>query len=176
MNVAGRDPEGVVPENEYETVRTELVELLSDLETPDGKPAFEDVAPRQAYFHGPETDEAVDIVLVPRAFDQFLSTQLRETVFGPPTEPWNHKREGIVAATGEGIDSEKSLSGAHLFDVAPTVLATLGVERGDHMDGAVLDVVESVGDRSYPEPKHRARETTDERAVEARLGDLGYLE
>lgn len=176
MNVAGRDPEGVVVPENYDAVRAELIERLSNLEAPDGKPAFEDVAPREEYFQGPHAEEAVDVVLVPREFDQFLSTQLRETVFGPPTEPYNHKREGIVSVSGEGVDADASLAGAHLFDVAPTVLATFGLGRGEHMDGNVLNAVESTGDRTYPEMEERKREMTDERAVEARLADLGYLD
>jgi predicted AlkP superfamily phosphohydrolase/phosphomutase len=176
LNVAGREPEGVIPADEYEAVRTELIDLFAGLETPDGSPVFDDVAAREAYFHGPEANDAVDIVLVPREFDQFLSTQLRDGIFGPPTEPYNHKRDGIIAATGAGIDTDASLADAHLFDVAPTVLASLGLPRGEHMDGEVLGMVEVVGERAYPERDGRAREATDERAVEERLSDLGYME
>jgi predicted AlkP superfamily phosphohydrolase/phosphomutase len=176
LNVAGREPDGVVPADEYEEIRAVLIDRLATLETPDGKPAFDDVAPREDYFHGSEAEDAVDIVLVPRAFDQFLSTQLRGETFGPPTEPYNHKRDGMVAATGTGIDSDGSLADAHLFDVAPTVLASLGLPRGDHMDGKVLDIVESAGERTYPEYDGQVRETTDEQAVEERLSDLGYME
>ncbi|WP_256687761.1 alkaline phosphatase family protein [Halococcus qingdaonensis] len=176
LNVAEREPDGVVPADEYEEVRETLIDLFAALETPDGKPAFDDVAPREDYFHGSEADRAVDIVLVPRDFDQFLSTQLRGETFGPPTEPYNHKRDGMVAATGAGIDSDGSLADAHLFDVAPTVLASLGLPRGDHMDGEVLDIVESTGERTYPEYDGQARETTNEQAVEDRLSDLGYME
>jgi predicted AlkP superfamily phosphohydrolase/phosphomutase len=176
LNVAGRDPAGVVPADDYEEVRAELIDLFSSLEMPDGRPAFDDVAPREAYFHGPQADDAVDIVLVPREFDQFLSTQLRAETFGSPTEPYNHKRDGIVAATGDGIDTDASLADAHLFDVAPTVLASLGLPRGEHMDGEELGMVEPAGERAYPECDGRARETTDERAVEERLSDLGYME
>lgn len=176
LNVAGRDPEGVVAPEEYDEVRAELIERLSAIETPDGKPAFDDVAPREEYFSGPHVERAVDIVVVPRKFDNFLSTQLREDAFGPPTEPYNHKRDGFVALAGAGVDSEASLSDAHLFDVAPTVLAALGLARGEHMDGEVLSPVEPTGERAYPEREARTRETTDEGRVEARLSDLGYIE
>jgi predicted AlkP superfamily phosphohydrolase/phosphomutase len=176
LNVVGREPNGVVSPESYDAVREELIELFSTVETPDGTPVFEDVAPREAYFHGPEAERAVDIVTVPTDFDQFLSTQLRESAFGPPTEPWNHKREGVVAVAGAGIDAEASLAGAHLFDVAPTVLATVGLGRGTHMDGDVLAPVEPAGEREYPAVADRERTTTDDRAVEARLSELGYLE
>ena len=175
LNVAGREPAGVVPRAEYDAVRGAIIDLLADLETPDGEPAFDDVAPREAYFEGPEVDRGVDIVLVPRAFDQFLSTQVRETAFGPPTEPYNHKRDGLIAAAGEGIDADAALAGAHLFDVAPTVLASLGLPTGERMDGDVLAIVGSAGERAYPKVDERDREATDEPAVEERLSDLGYL-
>ncbi len=176
LNVAGRDPDGVVPADDYEDVREKLIDRFADLETPDGRPAFDDVAPREAYFHGSEADDAVDIVLVPRDFDQFLSTQLRDETFGPPTEPYNHKRDGMVAATGAGIDTDASPTDAHLFDVAPTVLASLGLPRDEHMDGEVLDMIGSVGERAYPDYDGRTREATDEQAIEERLSDLGYME
>jgi predicted AlkP superfamily phosphohydrolase/phosphomutase len=176
LNVDGRDPDGVVSPEEYDAVREELIDLFSALETPDGTPAFDDVAPREAYFHGPYAEEAVDIVLVPREFDQFLSTQLREETFGPPTEPYNHKRDGLIAAAGDGIDADVSFADAQLFDVAPTVLASLGLPRGEHMDGEVLPMVDPAGEQVYPEPDERRREATDEQAVEDRLTDLGYLE
>src|SRR5699024_8232201 len=59
LNVAGREPDGVVPADEYEEVRAELIDRLAALETPDGDPAFDDVAPREDYFHGSEAEDAV---------------------------------------------------------------------------------------------------------------------
>jgi len=48
INLAGREPSGTVPaDEEYHAVREELIDLLSDLETPDGDPAFEEVVPRE---------------------------------------------------------------------------------------------------------------------------------
>jgi len=36
LNVEGREPEGVVSEDDYETIRAELISLLSEVQTPDG--------------------------------------------------------------------------------------------------------------------------------------------
>ncbi len=176
INLEGRDPEGVVPPSEYESVRAALIDALRDVTTPDGEPVFADVAPREAYFHGPESDRAVDVVTVPADFEHFLSASLRGEQFGPPSEPWNHKLEGVVAAAGEGVDPEGDLEDAHLFDVAPTVLATLDVPADERMDGSVLDCVEGAGRREYPRlAAEESVETADE-TVERRLADLGYLE
>ena len=175
MNVEGREPEGIVPESEYESVREELIEVLSAVETPDGEAMFENVAPREEYFWGPYADEGVDVVMVPNEFEQFLSADFKGEVFGPPTEPYNHKLDGIVAIAGEDVESDADLSGAHLFDVAPTLCAALGVPRSDRMDGDVLGAVSSTDEYDYPEFDGTVRETNDEE-IEDRLSALGYLE
>ncbi|MHC3437829.1 alkaline phosphatase family protein [Natrialbaceae archaeon A-gly3] len=176
INLEGREPDGIVPRSAYETVRTELIDVLSSVTTPDGEPVFSEVAPREEYFQGPESERAVDIVTIPADFDHFLSASLRGEQFGPPSEPWNHKLEGIVAATGEAVDPDADLEDAHLFDVAPTVLATLGVPVDERMDGRPLPCVEDADWQEYPRLEaDKAVETADE-AVEQRLADLGYLE
>jgi predicted AlkP superfamily phosphohydrolase/phosphomutase len=176
INLAGREPEGKVPEGEYESVREELIELLSGVRTPDGDRVFGEVGPREEYFHGPHVEEAVDVVTVPNGFEHLLSAQLVGSQFGPPTEPWNHTLEGLFVAAGEGIDAEADLSGAHLFDVAPTVLSALGVPYSDRMDGSVLPVVDDVGSTEYHVYSGDTTRATDDDTVEQRLSDLGYLE
>lgn len=176
INLQGREPDGVVPPAEYESVRESIIDELRAVTTPDGEPLFEDVAPREQYFYGSEVENAVDIVTVPTDFDHFLSASLLDEEFGEPTEPWNHKRHGVLAATGVGVDSDAQLADAHLFDVAPTVLATLGVPRSEQMDGSVLPIVDDAGVLAYPEFDPCEEITTNDSDVESRLADLGYLE
>ncbi|MFC6904030.1 alkaline phosphatase family protein [Halalkalicoccus tibetensis] len=177
INLEGRDPEGVVSQDEYEDVRDELIELLSGVEAPDGEPVFEDVARVEEYFEGPNVDRAVDVMTVPNDWNYFLSAQLREELFAPPAEPWNHKLEGIAMATGPGVEGDDAdFEGAHLLDVAPTVLSALGVPRSDRMDGDPLGVVEPSEEMSYPDHAEMNRRATDDADVEDRLADLGYLE
>ncbi|KAB1185165.1 MULTISPECIES: alkaline phosphatase family protein [Haloferax] len=176
INLVGREPHGVVAPSEYESIREEIIDLLRNATDPDGNPVFDEVSPREMHFYGPREEDAVDIVLIPRDFDQFLSAMLAEDVFGEPTEPWNHKLFGIVAAIGADIDTDASLDGAHLFDIAPTVLATFGVEADEQMDGSVLPIVDAVGTRSYPAFDPAEVSTTTDSQVEERLANLGYLE
>jgi len=176
INLAGRDPEGTVPAGDYEGVRQSLIDLLESLEAPDGTPVFEEVARREEYFHGPAARAAVDIVTIPHEFDQFISATVGGDPFGEPSEPWNHKRDGIIAATGEGIDTGSRPNGAHLFDVAPTVLASMGAPRDEHMDGQVLPFATEVGEHRYGTRSRTEQESRDEAIIEERLGDLGYLE
>ena len=176
INLEGREPNGVVPQSEYDSVRADLIEMLRSATTPDGEPMFEDVALREEYYHGPYTDKAVDIITVPNHFEQFLSAQVRDGYFAPPTEPWNHKRDGVFAAMGDGIDESANLSDAHLYDVAPTIMSALGVPYSDRMDGKVIPVTNDIGSESY-DPYDETDDTAiEDEHVQDRLADLGYLE
>jgi predicted AlkP superfamily phosphohydrolase/phosphomutase len=174
INLRGRDPEGVVPESEYERVREDVIDLLASAETPDGDAVFDEVVPQEAYIHGPYADEAVDVLAVPAAFQHSLSALLGARFDDP--EPWNHKREGVVALSGAGVDADADLDGAHLFDVAPTVLASLDIAPAAVMDGTALPAVDAPSPEAYPEYDANAQTSTDDADVAQRLSDLGYLE
>ncbi|WP_224269122.1 alkaline phosphatase family protein [Haloprofundus salinisoli] len=174
LNVEGREPDGTIPEDEYDAVREALIEELRAAETPEGAPVFERVAPREELFEGPYVDEAVDIVTVPTDFEHSLSALVGEQ-FGDP-EPWNHKLDGVVSVSGAGVDADADLSEAHLFDVAPTVLATLGIAPDVEMDGEALSCVSGPEPKTYPEFDVGGRTRTDDDEVAGRLADLGYLE
>ena len=177
INLEGREPEGIVAPDEYEDVRDRVIDLLSALETPEGEPVFETVARREAFFDGPESGRAVDVVAVPADYDSYVTTWLTDRVF-PPTEDrlWDHKRDGVFAVAGDGVDADASVDGAHLFDVAPTVLATMGVPAAERMDGRTLPPVSPAGERAYDSRADGERTVTTYDAVEDRLADLGYLE
>ncbi|WP_276259141.1 alkaline phosphatase family protein [Haloglomus litoreum] len=182
INLAGREPAGVVPPDAYEEVRADLVELFAGIETPDGEALFDAVLPREAAFAGPHLDEGPDIVLVPAGYDHHLTASLRGEPFAPLESFWDHRFEGVLAVTGEGVDPTADLAGADLLDVAPTALATLGVPASDRMEGAVLPVVEPAGVESYPvlDPSvggdPGAGEARGRERTEQHLADLGYLE
>lgn len=176
INLEGREPAGIVAPEEYASVRAELIDRLQAVETPDGVPVFESVGPREEFFNGPQTERAPDIMTIPTAYDQFLSTRIGTEQFGPPDEPWNHKRDGFIAACGSVIDETAGLTDAHLFDVTPTVLATFDVPADIEMDGRLLPVVDSVGDQAYPPFEPDERCVTTDASIEDRLADLGYIE
>jgi len=175
INLRGREPDGVVPPEEYDAVRAELVSLLEGVVGPDGEPVFEDVAPAEEYFSGPEADRAVDVVTVPREFRPYVTTWLLGDRFADAGGHWDHKREGVIAAAAPSIDATADLSGAHLFDVAPTVLSLLDVPRGTRMDGRVLEIADDAGRREYDRVGAESV-ATDDATVEERLADLGYIE
>jgi predicted AlkP superfamily phosphohydrolase/phosphomutase len=177
VNLQGREPDGVVPQDRYEVVRTDLVDHLSDATTSRGRRVFDEVARREEFFDGPYVHKAPDVVAVPRDFDVYLTTWLLGDHFERPDEPtWDHTMTGVFAAAGDGINPDADLADAHLFDVAPTVLASLGVPASHRMDGDPLPVVEPAGTTDYPDYDAGPVGGTDDRGVEDRLTTLGYLE
>ncbi len=175
LNVEGREPNGTVSKADYEAVRSDLMAILSEVEAPDGEPVFERVAGREDVFSGPNLEAAPDIVTVPAGFDHFLAANLKGTQFGVPTEPYEHKRDGVFMARGPGVDTETRLPDAHLFDIAPTILSAFGVPVSDRMDGDVLPIVDATTEMSYDQFDSRSV-GTDSDSVEERLSDLGYLQ
>lgn len=177
INLEGREPNGVVDPDRYEDVRDELIETLRRVETPDGSLVFEDVAERETYFHGPYADAAPDVVTVPHAFDTYLGAWLVDEVFeAPPAPVRDHNRTGIIAAAGDRIDTTATADGAHLFDVAPTVLATLDIAPSDRMDGQSLPFVATIPTETYPPYDQSVGGDAPGRSVESRLEDLGYID
>ncbi|MFC3476471.1 alkaline phosphatase family protein [Halobacterium litoreum] len=176
INKAGREPDGSVSPAEYPSVRSDVVSDLLAARAPDGTRVFEAVGPAEDYFHGPYVDDAPDVVTVPAAFDNYLSASLRGDVYAEPSEAWNHKRTGIVALSGDGVDESADLGDPHLFDVAPTVLATLGVRPSDRMDGRALPAVDSLAPTTYPEFDADPASSTESDRVKRQLSNLGYLD
>ena len=175
INLEGREPNGRVAESDYEAVRSELIDRLSAVRTPDGGPMFEAVEPRETYFEGPYVDEAPDVLTVPADFDNAIVADVGTEQFGEPMEPWNHTQTGIVAATGSDVDESASLEGATIFDVAPTICALFDVPVDTEMDGATLPIVTAGEETTYPDYEPDPIRATGDGAVEDHLPDLGYL-
>ena len=138
INLEGREPEGVVPESEYDEVRAELIADLEAWEGPNGKPVVDRVVERETAFRGDHDAIAPDLVAIPNpGFDLKAGFRPRDRVFdpdGPRTGMHSFENAALFvdhpAATVEDAD---------LLDVAPTLLKLLDVEyaRTD-CDGASL--------------------------------------
>lgn len=176
INLAGREPDGIVEPENYERVRQDLIDTLRKVETSDGVPLFDSVLPREEVFSGQLLEDAVDVVTVPNDFEYYLTTWVTDGIFEVPEGPaWDHTRNGIVVASGTAVDSSVPVENPHLFDVAPTVLSTLDVPFNDRMDGNPLPFVDDAGSETYDTVEAETVAVTDEQ-VEARLSNLGYME
>ncbi|KTG07826.1 nucleotide pyrophosphatase [Haloprofundus marisrubri] len=177
INLEGRESEGIVPQSEYEEVRTELIELLSSLETPDGDPVFEFVKRREKLYQGEYAEKAPDILFMPHEMNHQLSVK----VYDPPflsIDTYDHKQHGVFLGAGpafEGVAPE-SMS---LTDIAPICMALAGFDVPERMTGEVPEGILSFSPsvRAYRDvPYGTEQATTDgEEEVTERLEDLGYL-
>ena len=91
-----------------------------------------------------------------------------------------HSPEGVFVLDGPEVARAKTLD-ARILDIAPTVLAWLGIEVPQHMDGKVLvEAFNSLPEIRYHQTEWAQRTETEytdaeQAEVERRLGDLGYL-
>jgi predicted AlkP superfamily phosphohydrolase/phosphomutase len=142
LNVEGREPEGVVPAADYETVRDDLARRLAAIPDDEGRPLAtrvhkpEDVYPDVA-------GVAPDLIVIfgdllwrsvgTIGGDEGVHTFENDT--GP--DDANHAQDGLLIAAGPGVTARGTLD-AHLLDVAPTVLELLGLPVPDEMRGRSL--------------------------------------
>ena len=148
LNVAGREPQGCVqPGEEYERVRTQIMEQLQTLQDPQtGEPVVETIHRREEIYHGNQLEHAPDILFIPRRLEYF---GFGEYEFGSHQiiEPMargisgTHRLNGIFMAAGPGIKPGHAIDGARITDLAPTILHAMGVPIPDFMDGRILNEI-----------------------------------
>ncbi|WP_276257027.1 alkaline phosphatase family protein [Halomontanus rarus] len=137
VNLAGREPYGRVTPSKYESVCTDLVELLSSLETPDGEPAFEFACRREHLYDGPFVEYAPDVFVLPKGENHTVSANLsRRGKAFHPIDSYGRALEGVFVGAGPGFDGE-SPNRLSVTDVAPITMAALGRPVPSLMTGTV---------------------------------------
>ena len=131
LNVAGREPQGIVAPEEYEALRDELIAKLEAQARPDGRPLGtrvyrpQDLGRAQ---HGIPPDLIVYFGDLAWRSNGTLGHG-RIFSFDNDTGPddANHARHGLYIAAGPGIVRGER-HGLSLFDVAPAVLDAFGLD------------------------------------------------
>jgi len=178
INLAGREPAGVVTDAEYEAVRDEVIDLLGGLETPDGNPAFEAVLRREAVYRGPHADAACDVLVLPTGMANTIATNLLGARF-VPIDTHDHKRHGTFIGAGPGFDTAADRPTLSLTDVAPMAMALAGCPVPERLgwtppDSLLTVPVTTADYGTVPFGTGAGRGDPDER-IAGRLRDLGYL-
>ena len=137
LNLEGREPRGSVPEAEYESVRAELKADLEALEGPDGTPIADRVVTCEDAFRGDHDDIAPDLVVIPNdGFDLKSGFRGGDTVFDTGPRNGMHSFENACLFVD---DEDATIADADLYDIAPTILELLDIERNrSNFDGASL--------------------------------------
>lgn len=184
INLQGREHEGIVPPDRYEEVRQEIMDALLTLRTPEGAPLFRAVYRREEVYRGPYVSKAADIILDPA--EGVRVTPLRNPG-GPfrdvrPMGEGTHRREGVLAVWGPGIQPGTLSSPPDLADLMPTILALLDIPVPvSVLDGRVIEqIVPSYAvsqDEGVTPPRNVRTYSSEEMAlVEEHLRALGYVD
>lgn len=119
-----------------------LVRDLDDLEVTRGAllqhQGIASVRHREEVYWGEYVTRAANLtVMVDREAGYRLGSPRIERRIYEEKAVWDHDPFGIVAFVGEGV-SPKELGRVHAWDVAPTIMAYMGVPLPDDSDGSVL--------------------------------------
>ena len=186
LNMAGREPNGIVTQASYKKTRQDIVDALQELKDENGRSLITKIILREETYHGPYTEKGPDIHLILDDYN-IIAYPLFATNGKIVTEQIRgdsgcHRREGIVIAHGPQFKKNLQLPiGADIIDIAPTVFALLGEAVPEHMDGAVLvDFFKEQPEVTYFDAEQELRDAhtlneADNKQIEDRLRDLGYL-
>jgi predicted AlkP superfamily phosphohydrolase/phosphomutase len=187
VNRSDRQPGGIVkPGAEYDEVVRKVRGALAELRHPvTGSPLIDRVIPGAEVASGPFADSGPDLHVVMDgyrtiAFPLFAS-EGRLVTRQIRGDSGSHRQHGVFIAWGPCVRRGVTVDGAHIADLAPTILHLMGVPVPRDMDGRVLgSALTDSGPVAFDGRTARAdAETglsTDEAAeVESRLRALGYL-
>jgi len=130
INLRGREPQGIVKEEEYEKLRSEIIEELREISVKAYR--------REELYHGEYQELAPDIIVQIDDNVNFISAKVgygKEFLEG---FDGNHRRNnGTFIAWGPDIRGNFEIN-AKIYDIAPTILHMFGIPIPRDMDGRVL--------------------------------------
>jgi predicted AlkP superfamily phosphohydrolase/phosphomutase len=183
LNLAGREPDGIVDPADYNKVRDQIMDRLASFVDPKtGRKPVKAIHRKEEIFRGKHADTAPDILMEPA--DGYSLTHAKSAIEDADWVSGDHRLDGTIVATGPHVRpfGETPL----LVDMAPTILAALEAPAGIKHTGRVL--AEIVGDEARVQageaaapaiPGMGAEPTvsdTEADEMEEHLRGLGYLE
>ena len=139
---AGRFPKGAVSESEAEDLtrklRLELSELRWNAQTGElsanglGEPILQDIFLREEIYTGARLKSAADLIAVPATGFNLRGAWKQSAIVGSDSMTGAHTRGNAVFYYRGALSMQAE---AEMQDVAPTMLATLGIDYGVEFDG-----------------------------------------
>ncbi|MBX7165579.1 MAG: alkaline phosphatase family protein [Pirellulales bacterium] len=184
-----------VPPSEYVAFRDDLIDKLLALRGPDGGQVITEVKKREDWFAGPYINHFPDLTLTLRDHG-FVSVLNGRAPVVPRSVPnGTHHPDGILVATGTGVQAGVDAGKYYLLDIAPLLAHSLGLEIPADYEGElperIYDPAYLASDRprqaqaaAEPAPASVASggdaagelDAEDEAIIMARLKSLGYIE
>jgi len=145
LNLEGREQEGMVRADKVDEVKRAIVRGLTGLRDPArGQVAVRSVSTREQLYTGPYVDEAPDLLVnFAEGYRVSWGTPLGGLpagLFEDNVRKWSgdHTMDPALAPGVLFMNRPFDREAASLSDLAPTILAALGVPRGAEMEGKNL--------------------------------------
>ncbi|MFI5421323.1 MAG: alkaline phosphatase family protein [Nitrososphaerales archaeon] len=188
LNLKGRDPKGIVPQQRFGELRNFIIEKLNKIRDPEsGKSPVEAAYRKEEIFSGKHIDEAPDIQLVMSdGYEPFPWAAIADRLFTKRgARSGTHNTHGMIILKGKEIRKGR-LEGASVLDVAPTILGIMKVPIPSDYDGKILDnalrpefieanpIQFSKTERKETREQYELTEKETEK-IEENLRSLGYI-
>ncbi len=122
INLAGREPDGIVDPADFEKVRDQVMDALSSFVDPKtGRKPVKAIYRREEIFKGKHADTAPDILMEPA--EQYSLTHAKSALEDADWISGDHRLEGVIVAAGPNVKPFEQPP--LLVDMAPTILAAL---------------------------------------------------
>jgi predicted AlkP superfamily phosphohydrolase/phosphomutase len=140
VNLAGREPQGIVLAEDYGALLDRLEAELGALVDPEtGRPAVSRILRADRELEGPRSSWLPDLVVHwsrERPITALASPAIgRVAGPSPDPRPGTHAGPGFAVLAGPGLGPGPLPEDARLVDVAPTVLSGLGLEPPPGLEG-----------------------------------------
>jgi len=176
----------------YENRRDELRKKLEQLRDPtNGMRVVESVYKKEDIYKGDFVSQAPDLIVEPKDGYSFCTRasmggkEAFEEIDYRKSNTGVHRREGIFVFHGSHINRGMRKDRLRIVDLAPMMLALLGISIPEYMDGKIdKDIFEDIGSLHINYTREKVENDQrggsiysdrDKREIEARLKDLGYL-
>ena len=172
FNVQGREPQGIIPADEYESFQNEMKVKLEALSDDKGQPMNSLVfKPKELYRN--VRNVAPDLIVhFGGLYWRSIGTvghgrvHVQENDTGP--DACNHAQYGAFILTAPNCPLNGEYEGARLLDIAPTLLDLAGYEIPDTMQGKSLVA-------GLEKKAAGPGDDEDEKEIHNRLSGLGYV-
>jgi predicted AlkP superfamily phosphohydrolase/phosphomutase len=174
FNVKGREPQGTIEPKDYERFRTEIQAKFEATADASGKPLGTLVFKPDAIYRTVKNVAPDLIVHFGGLFWRSIggvgypAIHVLENDTGP--DDCNHAQFGAFILAGEANPIQGEVTGAHLLDIAPTLLDLAGYTIPGSMQGRSLAVGATPAPPSGPDYA-----PDDETLIHDRLSGLGYI-
>jgi predicted AlkP superfamily phosphohydrolase/phosphomutase len=187
VEVTGRNAD-----ERYASIRDRLIENLGDLKDPErGVSLVDSIYRKEDIYSGPYLGKAPDVICLERSgylFSRLPRTSDLRILDRGPNPLWTHtgyhRRNGSLGLYGPAVAAGTDIH-ARITDIAPIILAYLGVPAPDEVDGAVPEgafapaAIERIqmarsGTSGYRKPAGLSPHDTEK--IENQLRAVGYIQ